>query len=208
MRGAASVRAPLSALTPHCPRSPRFYLHHKDADASAHSPSYAQPDLLTYFGDPPPEPNPVPQPFPTDPIARAALDQLEPFQVFSCWNGAVVMPARAFTHGRNGEEGDARGTGRGPLRFRTAKNDASAVTERQSECFLVPVDLWKRGMGRVMVVPRARCVLSVQSSTPSLRFLPYIVRSSAEISPFLFAYCIALTTHLLPLPAFLLSLSF
>ncbi|KAF7975444.1 hypothetical protein HWV62_9583 [Athelia sp. TMB] len=127
------------------------------------SPSYAQPDLLTYFGDPPPDPNPVPQPFPADPPARAALDALAPFQVFSCWNGAVVMPARAFTADRGSsgsDEGDTRGTGRGAVRFRTARNDASAVTERQSECFLVPVDLWKRGMGRVMVVPRASVTYS------------------------------------------------
>ena len=53
------------------------------------------------------------------------------------------------------------------MRFRAAKNIASAVTERQSECFHVPVDLWKRGMGRVMVVPRARCARRLSLPIPS-----------------------------------------
>ncbi|KAF7969576.1 hypothetical protein HWV62_26879 [Athelia sp. TMB] len=130
-------------------------LYEHDAQHADMTPSYALPDLLTYFGDPPPDPSPVPQPFPANPPARAALDQLAPFQVFSCWNGAVVMPTK-----EGEEEGDTRGTGRGVVRFRTARNDASTVTERQSECFLVPVDLWKRGMGRVMVVPRASVTYS------------------------------------------------
>ncbi|KZP11779.1 glycosyltransferase family 69 protein [Athelia psychrophila] len=130
------------------------------------SPSYAQPDLLAYFAEPPPARNPVPQPFPSaDREAGERLRALEPFQVFSCWNGAVVMPAAAFVanSSQSQMEGDTRGTGRGPVRFRTAKSDPDApvagdgmaVTEKASECFLVPVDLWKRGWGKIMVVPRA-----------------------------------------------------
>ena len=74
------------------------------------------------------------------------------------------MRADAFVaHNSNSsggiEDGDTRGDGAGPVRFRTAKNDVTAVNEKQSECFLLPVDLWKRGMGRIQVVPRARCAV-------------------------------------------------
>ncbi|KZP27647.1 glycosyltransferase family 69 protein [Athelia psychrophila] len=126
------------------------------------TPTYAQSDLTTYFYADPPESAPVPQPLTSDPLTLGHLTRLEPFQVFSCWNGAVVLPAAAFVSGVGGEalgeqdQGDARGTGQGAVRFRTAKNDESEVTERQSECFILPVDLWKRGMGRIQVVPRAR----------------------------------------------------
>ncbi|KAF7979232.1 hypothetical protein HWV62_43196 [Athelia sp. TMB] len=117
------------------------------------NPSYAQPDLLAYFADTPPDPNPVPQPLPADPAARARLARLAPFQVFSCWNGAAVMRADAFAP-------LSPSTEREGIRFRTARNDKSEVTERQSECFLVPVDMWRRGMGRVQVVPRASVTYS------------------------------------------------
>ncbi|KZP08913.1 glycosyltransferase family 69 protein [Athelia psychrophila] len=139
------------------PASSHAYL----PSSASRSPTYAQSDLTTYFYADPPESAPVPQPLTSDPLTLGHLTRLEPFQVFSCWNGAVVLPAAAFVSGVGGEalgeqdQGDARGTGQGAVRFRTAKNDESEVTERQSECFILPVDLWKRGMGRIQVVPRA-----------------------------------------------------
>ncbi|KAF7972372.1 hypothetical protein HWV62_18076 [Athelia sp. TMB] len=64
----------------------------------------------------------------------------------SYWNGAAVMPARAFTRsittsGEGKGKGDKREAGKGPVRFWTAKNDASAVVEHPSECCLILEDL-------------------------------------------------------------------
>ncbi|KAF7986998.1 hypothetical protein HWV62_79 [Athelia sp. TMB] len=134
------------------------------------SPSYAQSELLTFFAasrshpTAPADPRvPIPQPLPWNPAERARLRRLQPFQVFSCWNGAAVISADAFTTsynhsaggGGSGGGGIENGDTTGPIRFRTARNDATPVNERQSECFLLPVDLWRRGMGRIQVVPRA-----------------------------------------------------
>lgn len=63
----------------------------------------------------------------------------KPFQVFSCWNGAVVFDGDLVT-GKDGEEG---------TRFRGSK---------EGECFrgepeLFAKELWKRGRGKIAVVP-------------------------------------------------------
>lgn len=50
----------------------------------------------------------------------------------------------------------------GPIRFAMAKNDPRKY-------FPAPVDLCKRGMGRVMVVLRARCMFRLESPLPSPR---------------------------------------
>jgi len=76
---------------------------------------------------------------------------LQPFQVFSCWNGAAIINPKVFVERGVGKDGEL-------ARFRTAKNDVKEVTEKSSECYLICVDLWKRGMGRIMLVPKARYV--------------------------------------------------
>ncbi|KAF7979219.1 hypothetical protein HWV62_43170 [Athelia sp. TMB] len=126
------------------------------------SPSYAQSELLTFFAasrshpTAPTDPRtPIPQPLPWNPAERARLRRLQPFQVFSCWNGAAVIRADAFTTTNHSGGGGGDGGDESPVRFRTARNDVTPVNERQSECFLLPVDLWRRGMGRIQVVPRA-----------------------------------------------------
>lgn len=74
-----------------------------------------------------------------------------PLQVFSCWNGATVFDAAAFLPPHN-------------IKFRVAANDLGdngvpkTVTEKASECFLTSVDLWKAGMGKILIVPKARYV--------------------------------------------------
>ncbi|KIJ30159.1 glycosyltransferase family 69 protein [Sphaerobolus stellatus SS14] len=118
-------------------------------------PFYTQAHLLDYFNDRPwghdgPMP-PYPEPLLDDPSSRELFINLKPLQVFSCWNGAVVMNPKAFVQGNpldNIHEVK-------PVRFRAAKNDVSEVTEKASECFLVCVDFWKRGLGKIMLVPRA-----------------------------------------------------
>ncbi|KAF8524907.1 hypothetical protein BU17DRAFT_63077 [Hysterangium stoloniferum] len=69
-----------------------------------------------------------------------------PMQVFSCWNGAVAIKAQAFVSSASSLP---------PARFRTAKSDISEITDIASETFLLSVDLWKRGMGRILLVPMA-----------------------------------------------------
>ena len=77
------------------------------------------------------------------------MESLLPLQVFSCWNGATVIDAKAFLPPHN-------------IRFRQAHNDLDEngkekeVTEKGSECFLISVDLWKGDMGKILVVPKAR----------------------------------------------------
>jgi alpha-1,3-mannosyltransferase len=50
------------------------------------------------------------------------------------------------------------------IRFRIAQNDfdengiAKTVTEKASECFLPSVDMWKAGMGKIVIIPKARYV--------------------------------------------------
>ena len=82
-------------------------------------------------------------PHPEDAMERERFERRLPTQVFSCWNGMAVMDARAFYPPRN-------------IRFREARNDpAREHTDKQSECFLIPVDFWKQQMGRIQIVPRA-----------------------------------------------------
>jgi alpha-1,3-mannosyltransferase len=95
----------------------------------------------------------VPLALQDDPADRVRFEAGLPLQVFSCWNGATVLDAAAFLppHG---------------LRFRQSRADADPrlggaprnATMQASECFLSSVDLWKMGMGRIGIVPQARCV--------------------------------------------------
>ncbi|KAI0317050.1 cryptococcal mannosyltransferase 1-domain-containing protein [Amylostereum chailletii] len=68
--------------------------------------------------------------------------------VFSCWNGATVFDASAFAPPD-------------PIRFRVSKNDLDQhgtpknVTNKASECFLPSVDMWKKAMGKILLVTKA-----------------------------------------------------
>ena len=165
-------------------------------------PFYAQKTLIEYFNGARLKRYflPIPKPFPNDDHERKQFYNLEPFQVFSCWNGAAVIDSRVFfasngtngvTRGQSGEddledipeddlqmhldpvdpdfdvvrdhpEVDGNVNSSSLVRFRTARNDDSPITEKASECFLICVDLWRRGMGRILMVPRARWVLIKQ----------------------------------------------
>lgn len=76
------------------------------------------------------------------PSRRRYLRSL-PFQVFSCWNGMVVVGADAFL------EPDA-------TRFRSI--DASDFA---SEAYLFNVDMWKHGRGKIAVVPKVKLAYSL-----------------------------------------------
>jgi alpha-1,3-mannosyltransferase len=103
---------------------------------------YYEHDALVDFMDSRAGPPPV-LPRPEDAKERERFERRLPTQVFSCWNGMAAMDARAFYPPRN-------------IRFREATNDPEREhTDKQSECFLIPVDFWKQQMERIQIVPRA-----------------------------------------------------
>ncbi|KAG8746448.1 hypothetical protein FRC10_004887 [Ceratobasidium sp. 414] len=110
---------------------------------------YRQKELVDFFGPPDDielKPRPKILPEEDDERDRAALETGDSFQVFSCWNGVTAFTASVFAPPTS-------------LRFRTARNDPDnkdGASDKASECYLSSVDLWKAGLGRVMVVPRAR----------------------------------------------------
>ncbi|KAH6842468.1 cryptococcal mannosyltransferase 1-domain-containing protein [Chaetomium sp. MPI-CAGE-AT-0009] len=70
-----------------------------------------------------------------DPVSRGRLAARQPFQVFSCWNGAVVFRAAPVME---------RG-----VRFRRARKGECHQGEPQLFC----KDLWWEGYGKIAVVP-------------------------------------------------------
>ena len=76
-----------------------------------------------------------------DEETRKRVEGWLPTQVFSCWNGMAAIDARAFYEPRG-------------VRFREAYNDPYH-TNKVSECLLLPVDLWKVQMGKVVLATRA-----------------------------------------------------
>lgn len=102
---------------------------------------------------------------------RHAYEAGNPFQVFSCWNGVTAFSGKDTHPIRilGSEPSDvclALADAFAPptsLRFRTAHNDPDSkdgVTDKASECYLSSVDLWKAGLGRIIVVPRTRYIFT------------------------------------------------
>ncbi|ORX37681.1 cryptococcal mannosyltransferase 1-domain-containing protein [Kockovaella imperatae] len=80
------------------------------------------------------------------PATRSAYDSLLPFQVYSAWNGLVVLDPAPFLPPYN-------------VRFR--KGDASKGECTASECTLVAQDFWANGFGRVQVVPSVQLAYEI-----------------------------------------------
>jgi len=74
--------------------------------------------------------------FSTSPSTLKAFKRLEPFQVYSSWNGLAVLDPKPFLPPYN-------------IRFRRGKQGECAA----SECSLIAADFWKVGFGRVQVIP-------------------------------------------------------
>ncbi|KAI4155517.1 MAG: hypothetical protein L6R39_001210 [Caloplaca ligustica] len=70
-----------------------------------------------------------------DPETKQRLDMGKPFQVFSCWNGAVIFTAQPVVERK--------------IRFRDALKDECGQGEPKSFC----KDLWALGYGKIAVVP-------------------------------------------------------
>ncbi|KAK0713427.1 cryptococcal mannosyltransferase 1-domain-containing protein [Lasiosphaeria miniovina] len=85
-----------------------------------------------------------------DAAAAARFAARQPFQVFSCWNGAVAFAAAPLMTMGDGDDDDHGGdAGKGPVPFRRA---------RDGECFggepqLFSKDMWFHGYGKIAVVP-------------------------------------------------------
>jgi alpha-1,3-mannosyltransferase len=72
-----------------------------------------------------------------EPVAKQRYEKREPFQVFACWNGAVVFTARPVVEGKVG--------------FRGARRERGECHAGEPGLFCK--DLWWEGYGRIMVVP-------------------------------------------------------
>ncbi|GFP59389.1 hypothetical protein ACSS6W_010706 [Trichoderma asperelloides] len=70
------------------------------------------------------------------PDTRSRFDELRPFQVFACWNGATVFSAKPIVEG---------------LHFRTNYHKTGECF--QGEPVLFCKDMWWRGYGKIAVVP-------------------------------------------------------
>ncbi|KAL1889067.1 hypothetical protein Sste5346_009132 [Sporothrix stenoceras] len=75
--------------------------------------------------------------FPYDDVARARYAQRRPFQVFSCWNGAVALNAQPFLQKQ--------------IEFRRAHKHVGECGA--GEPTLLCKDLWALGAGNILVVP-------------------------------------------------------
>lgn len=112
---------------------------------------WRQDDLLEYFGTPDDHPKTLPVPLLDEEVDRRRWERHLPLQVFSCWNGATVINAKAFLPPHN-------------MRFRQSRADWEDeskglplnATSKASECFLSSVDLWKMGFNRIAIIPKAR----------------------------------------------------
>ncbi|KAL1868870.1 hypothetical protein VTK73DRAFT_3450 [Phialemonium thermophilum] len=87
----------------------------------------------------------------------------QPFQVFSCWNGAVAFGAGPLLHQTESPAGRARDKNGGkplpPVRFRGPREDHGECMQGEPQLFCK--DLWARGHGRVAVVPSVNLEYSI-----------------------------------------------
>lgn len=99
---------------------------------------------------------------------KARLDARRPFQVFSCWNGAVAFGAEPLLL-----QNDSKG-----LRFRHGREGECAQGEPQLFC----KDLWSRGYGKIAVVPAVNLEYSDEKGEKIKRLKGYtsdVVRQQA-----------------------------
>jgi alpha-1,3-mannosyltransferase len=72
-----------------------------------------------------------------EPTSRARFDAHRPFQVFSCWNGAVAFTAAPVVEGK--------------VAFRSVGRDKGECHQGEPQLFCK--DMWWSGYGKIMVVP-------------------------------------------------------
>lgn len=88
--------------------------------------------------------------FPDSPESKQRYDNLQPFQVYSSWNGLAVLDPAPFLPPHN-------------VRFR--RGDLEQGECAASECGLIALDFYKAGYGKVQIVPSVqvgrRCTLNL-----------------------------------------------
>ncbi|KAK4443163.1 glycosyltransferase [Podospora aff. communis PSN243] len=72
-----------------------------------------------------------------EPTSRARFEQHKPFQVFSCWNGAVAFTAKPVVEGT--------------VAFRSVRREQGECHQGEPQLFCK--DMWWAGYGKIMVVP-------------------------------------------------------
>ena len=82
-----------------------------------------------------------------NPIAQERNWALKPFQVFSCWNGAVAFTAKPFLESK--------------IRFRSAREHECPAGEPKTWC----TEMWHLGYGKIAVVPIVNVEYSDEAAT-------------------------------------------
>jgi alpha-1,3-mannosyltransferase len=90
-----------------------------------------------------------------DAMTKARLLSRQPFQVYSCWNGAVTFSAAPLLDG---------------LRFREAKKGHCSHGEPQNFC----KDLWLKGYGKIAVIPTVNLEYSNEQATKIKKLKGYV----------------------------------
>ncbi|GJJ13584.1 hypothetical protein Clacol_007840 [Clathrus columnatus] len=105
----------------------------------------------------------LPTPFFTDPATRKRYRFLRSFPLFSCWSSIVILDPRVFLPVSAAIDGNVDAAKEGEekkpvrekegLRFRVAANGHDS--DQYSDTFLFCVDMWERGMYKILMVPSA-----------------------------------------------------
>ncbi|KAJ1340327.1 hypothetical protein BSLG_005029 [Batrachochytrium salamandrivorans] len=83
-----------------------------------------------------------------DPEARSRYELGLPVQIYSCWNGMVVLNSEPFYKHH--------------VRFRRGNQTSGECAA--SECQLIAKDFWELGYGKALVVPHVRLVYMISGS--------------------------------------------
>ncbi|AEO70631.1 glycosyltransferase family 69 protein [Thermothielavioides terrestris NRRL 8126] len=99
-----------------------------------------------------------------EPVARARLARRAPFQVFTCWNGAVAFSARPLLERK--------------VAFRAARADRGECHQGEPQLFCK--DLWFHGYGKIMVVPSVNLEYSVERGREIKKLKGFASQAAAE----------------------------
>lgn len=104
-------------------------------------------------------------PYVKDGAARDHLDQGLPFNVYSCWNGAVAFPASLFTQNKIRFRSWTENESRSPNPVSTGSVGKYGLKAcRASECILIFKDLWMLGKSKIMINPAIRVMYSYRDA--------------------------------------------
>jgi hypothetical protein len=112
-------------------------------------------------------------PFVRERTAQAKLIAGQPFRVYSCWNGAVALPAAALVDSglvfRSWTAGEPRSPHVKPIVTSVWSDECPA-----SECHLICKDLWSAGHSRIFMNPRVRLAYNVATELKQRVLMPLV----------------------------------